>query len=337
MNESQDTRYRIQFSIDDVVDKVKEIHALEEDERNGALIALHHELRGPLISIADSGNSFNSDNILKGEIPNIHQRAYVSNISALSFLAAEYFESLLHFSEMSKMTRHNDAIYLMKALNNVADFLPAIPKVLELGNVSDKRLTSLGRIDANSELMIYSFNALFSKNFKRDKYNLGRDIDVLWGNYHTYKRGKEWIGCCKPLVVDIETKVDYFINAIIPLIYNVYDHAFNPSNNVNKRILEKSWEKQYQIKMKADEEKKEIVVEVTDTGFGVSQEVLPRLFERGASSKTDKTTDHGIGLWSVKKFIEDNGGRIWVETNLGQGTSFYFTIPYKEKDRVYRQ
>ena len=46
------------------------------------------------------------------------------------------------------------------------------------------------------------------------------------------------------------------------------------------------------------------------------------------TSKTDESTEHGIGLWGVKQFVEKRGGEIVVNTELGVGTNFGFTILY---------
>jgi PAS domain S-box-containing protein len=69
-------------------------------------------------------------------------------------------------------------------------------------------------------------------------------------------------------------------------------------------------------------------VAVTDKGQGVPAEDLPHLFERYyRASGVRKTEGLGIGLYSSKMLIEAHGGRIWVESQPGEGSTFYFTIP----------
>ena len=74
----------------------------------------------------------------------------------------------------------------------------------------------------------------------------------------------------------------------------------------------------------------EIVVEIKDTGIGMSEEIQKNLFTPQMDSlskerKHDKGA--GIGLLLVKGFLEKNRGRIWVESEEGVGSSFYFTLP----------
>jgi signal transduction histidine kinase len=72
---------------------------------------------------------------------------------------------------------------------------------------------------------------------------------------------------------------------------------------------------------------REVLVSVKDTGRGLDQEILPRLFSKFAT-KSDKGT--GLGLFISKSIIEAHGGRIWVENNAaGKGTTFTFSLPYK--------
>lgn len=73
-----------------------------------------------------------------------------------------------------------------------------------------------------------------------------------------------------------------------------------------------------------------ITVRIQDHGVGMSRESREKLFTPQLSllSKARKENKGaGIGLLLVKGFLERNGGRLWVESTEGVGTSFYFTLP----------
>jgi signal transduction histidine kinase len=70
-------------------------------------------------------------------------------------------------------------------------------------------------------------------------------------------------------------------------------------------------------------------VEVNDTGPGIPAESLPHLFERfyrvpGTQTKAEGT---GLGLNMAKTIVEKHCGQVWVESQLGQGSTFAFTVP----------
>lgn len=69
----------------------------------------------------------------------------------------------------------------------------------------------------------------------------------------------------------------------------------------------------------------EITVSVSDTGAGISPELLPRVFERGVS--TDGT---GYGLFLCKTVVESHGGKIWIESEPERGTAVYYTLAVYE-------
>ena len=76
--------------------------------------------------------------------------------------------------------------------------------------------------------------------------------------------------------------------------------------------------------------KNKVVVEVKDTGIGMTAEVLEKLLSSEIHApKTSITNEDGagIGLLLVKGFLEKNGGKISVKSQLGKGTSFYFSLP----------
>ena len=72
------------------------------------------------------------------------------------------------------------------------------------------------------------------------------------------------------------------------------------------------------------------LISVTDTGIGIPQDEIGHVFERfrrvrsGAAQSIPGT---GLGLTIVKQIVEMHGGRIWVESAIGHGSSFHFTIP----------
>jgi signal transduction histidine kinase len=73
-----------------------------------------------------------------------------------------------------------------------------------------------------------------------------------------------------------------------------------------------------------------IVVEVADTGEGIAPADLPRIFDRfyrGEKSRSRATGGAGLGLAIARGIVEAHGGRIWAESNSGQGARIRFTLP----------
>jgi len=74
-------------------------------------------------------------------------------------------------------------------------------------------------------------------------------------------------------------------------------------------------------------------IEIADTGQGISAEDLPHIFDRfyrGDKSRTGNTESTGLGLAIAQKIIELHDGRIEVESEIGVGTTFRFSLPYHQ-------
>lgn len=73
-----------------------------------------------------------------------------------------------------------------------------------------------------------------------------------------------------------------------------------------------------------------IVIEVSDNGIGMSPNTINNLFKIDTSSNrrgTDGEPSTGLGLIICKEFVETHGGALWVESEEGKGSHFYFTLP----------
>jgi len=80
----------------------------------------------------------------------------------------------------------------------------------------------------------------------------------------------------------------------------------------------------------------ELVIEVQDTGPGIPADALDRLFTRFYqvdASSTRRAGGIGLGLSISQQIVEAHGGRIWVESEVGKGSTFSFTVPLAEGRR----
>jgi two-component system sensor histidine kinase BarA len=78
----------------------------------------------------------------------------------------------------------------------------------------------------------------------------------------------------------------------------------------------------------------ELLVEVGDTGVGIAPEHHDLIFREFAQVDATPSRPHhgtGLGLTIARKLVELHGGKIWVESALGTGSRFYFTIPYPKQ------
>ncbi len=104
-------------------------------------------------------------------------------------------------------------------------------------------------------------------------------------------------------------------------IYNLVENAikYTPANGrVSARLI-----------IQGDS----ILFEVQDTGIGIAPADLPRLFEkfyRGSQREAREQKGSGLGLAIVKSITEKHGGKVWVESELGKGSTFYLQVPLKQ-------
>jgi len=85
-----------------------------------------------------------------------------------------------------------------------------------------------------------------------------------------------------------------------------------------------------QISVYAEKNDTYAIITISDTGIGISEKNIAKLWnvtERYTTAGTSGETGTGFGLLLCKEFVEKHGGQIWVESELGKGSNFKFTVP----------
>jgi PAS domain S-box-containing protein len=133
------------------------------------------------------------------------------------------------------------------------------------------------------------------------------------------------------LSVEIEPEADITIEAderkIKQILFNLLSNAvkFTPDGGrvtVRARLAADE---------KGGEEQRMIEVSIEDTGIGIKEEDLPRLFGEFTQIRQSVLTKQyegtGLGLALTKRLVKLHHGRVWVESEYGKGSRFYFTLP----------
>jgi two-component system phosphate regulon sensor histidine kinase PhoR len=92
-----------------------------------------------------------------------------------------------------------------------------------------------------------------------------------------------------------------------------------------------------EIVLSAEAHELEVVFTVADTGIGIPQADQSRIFERFYrvdAARSREAGGTGLGLAIAKHLIEAQGGRIWVESEIGKGSRFHFSVPIFDAERL---
>ena len=123
----------------------------------------------------------------------------------------------------------------------------------------------------------------------------------------------------------VETRLDHNLGSLRGDQRKVKQVLLNLLSNAVKFTPEGG-----RVEVRAERLDGHVEVSVTDTGIGIAAEDLDAVFEEFRQVGTDYAKKHegtGLGLTLSRKFVELHGGRIWVKSQLGQGSTFAFTLP----------
>ena len=160
-----------------------------------------------------------------------------------------------------------------------------------------------------------------SLKLNKEKFNLNILISEVLKDYVNKQKDQ----LTAKIVYDFKRKEDIIVEAdrdrLSQVIHNLLDNALKFTTHNNQAIfviIDKRNE--------GKEEKKVVIVSVKDTGEGISEKILPKLFSK--FSVSNSTTGTGLGLYICKNIVEAHDGRIWAENNSDEnGATFSFTLP----------
>jgi signal transduction histidine kinase len=126
----------------------------------------------------------------------------------------------------------------------------------------------------------------------------------------------------KNIQVEMNVKTDSYafgdINMVSSVVVNLLSNAIKYTKPGGTVIVNASYSGNY------------IKIAVIDDGIGITKEDIGKLFRVEIDHKTIGDSEEkgtGIGLILCKEFVSRNGGEIWVESESGKGSAFYFTLP----------
>ncbi len=161
-----------------------------------------------------------------------------------------------------------------------------------------------------------------SLKLNKEKFNMNILISEVLKDYVNKQKNQLKV----KIVYDFKRKEDIIVEAdrdrLSQVIHNLLDNALKFTTTHNNQTIFVTIDKRNEGK----EEKKVVIVSVKDTGEGISEKILPKLFSK--FSVSNSTTGTGLGLFICKNIIEAHDGRIWAENNSNEnGATFSFTLP----------
>jgi two-component system sensor histidine kinase/response regulator len=188
----------------------------------------------------------------------------------------------------------------------------------------EKRKEFLAAIHSASQSSLTLLENLLSLSlFQQDNLKFDPEPILVYELCQEIQEIMQFLFQQKSIQFDLEVKAEHMVQAdramVQTVMRNLLSNALKFTPNGGR------------ISIRSEGESDKLVIQVQDTGVGIKPEVLPNLFS-GDKSYTSLGTNRekgtGFGLKLCKDLVEHNHGEIWVESIRGEGSSFYFSLPW---------
>lgn len=195
----------------------------------------------------------------------------------------------LELLEMTLDVKTEAALFVNKALCSVTRLNNLINELLEVGKMQNGKL--------NYIITSFDFNKMVDDTLE-DQRNASFDYKII-----------------KNIRITSEVKGDR--DRLQQVVINLLSNAIKYSPKQKKIIIT------------AEEKNNDLIFSMKDNGIGISKDNLENVFKRyfRVENQSGRFPGMGIGLFISHEIIERHGGKMWVESAQGKGSSFYFSIP----------
>jgi signal transduction histidine kinase len=190
-------------------------------------------------------------------------------------------------------------------------------------DLNEKALFYIQRMQANASLMtdllgdLVELSRIGRIEDKKTKISIQEVIKSVWAEASTSLAAQN-VEFVSP---ENLPQLCYSEKRLYQIFYNLLSNALKFRDE----------ERKTKVEIGHQEDKDNYIFFVRDNGIGIEQKYHNKIFESFSQLKETKSEGTGMGLAIVKKIVEANQGKVWVESRKGAGSTFYFTIPKNVK------
>jgi signal transduction histidine kinase len=261
--------------------------------------------------------------------------AFITTLFIAAFLAAsiaqrlhERERQLAHANAMLKEQDRIKSQYVMRVAHDLAGPAATITSCLQLvtqgltGPVPEKALDMIQSAQRKSKFLGHLIKDLLSlsrikatREIPKTEVKLQEIINQIFEDLQQHIAEKS---------LTLEQKFPAALPAVYGNAEAIHELFCNLVTNAVKYTLVGG-----RVEVSASNKGDEVLVKVQDNGVGIPAEALPRIFQefyRADNVKVEAMEGTGLGLSIVKQILNTHGGKIWVESEQGKGTTFSFTL-----------
>ena len=287
----------------------------------GAVFVVSNRISRPIILLADSCKQQDANKLERIDLKTDDEINDVAN--ALNTMIKKVNEVGKMKEEFSSMVTHE----LKTPLTPILGWCQTLMNPKIMGELTDKQKNAIEKIQSNAERLrqlvgdILDAEKLDMEKMKFDyvEINITEFFTHLEDNLQDTMKAKE-------LEFNVSSDADLVIisdkNRLEQVLSNIILNAVDFVNQKGR------------IDVSAKDSGNTVEFSVKDNGIGIPRSKINGLFKKFYQVDTSMTREHGgtgLGLAIVKGIVDGLGGKVWVKSKVKVGTTFYFTIPKKQK------
>lgn len=228
--------------------------------------------------------------------------------------AKELYEKNKDLEEFAYVVSH-DLKRPLRNIHTLAEWLTSSEHIDTKCVQEDSEMgENLTKIKEQVEQMDLLINGILNYSLQKEKEQELKKIDVDF-----LARRIIMVNSSEQCLIELKNKLPVVLfneSQLLQVFQNLIQNAIKHNNK-----------KYIHIKVGSEEKKEEYVFFISDNGPGIDDKYHEKIFQLFQKLEVNSHVDSiGIGLALVKKIIERSGGRVWLESKKGKGTTFYFTI-----------